>query len=92
MKQPKVSFVVDGNLEFENELPYPFMSSSIESQWLFGLRFKGLLTSISLYNDEISLSLLTLLYNKGPHMFSLIHGVVGTPQASFDTGHIILGQ
>lgn len=91
LKTAKVSFVVDGNLEFENELPYPFANSFVESQWLFGLRFKGLLASATLYPEEVSLSLLTLLYNKGPHMPSLIHGVVGTPQASFDTGHIILG-
>ena len=91
IRSAKVSFVVDGNLEFENELPYPFANSFIESQWLFGLRFKGLLASASLYPEEVSLSLLTLLYNKGPHMPSLIHGVVGTPQASFDTGHVILG-
>ena len=91
VRGPKVSFVVDGNLEFENELPYPFLNSTVESQWLFGLRFKGLLASASLYPEEVSLPLLTLLYNKGSHMHSLTHGVVGTPQASFDTGHVILG-
>jgi Domain of unknown function (DUF4704) len=91
---PKVSFVVDGNLEFENELPYPFLNvlnNLVESQWLFGLRFKGLLASATLYPQEVSFPLLSLLYNKGPHMHSLVHGVVGIPQASFDTGHVILG-
>lgn len=91
IRSPKVSFVVDGNLEFENDLPYPFSNAIVESQWLFGLRFKGLMASASLYPEEVNLSLLTLLYNEGPHMHSLTHGVVGTPQASFDTGHVILG-
>jgi hypothetical protein len=90
-RSPKVSFIVDGNLEFEDSLPYPFFNALIESQWLFGLRFKGLMASASLYSEELSLPLLTLLYNKGPQTPSTIHGVVGTPQSSFDTGHAILG-
>ena len=87
----KISFIVDGHMEFENEVMYPFHISPVESQWVFGLGFRGLISSVSLYGEEIPLSMLTLLHGKGPHTASLVQGVIRTPQSSFESGHMTLG-
>ena len=91
MRCSKISFVVDGNLEFENEVMYPFHISPVESQWVFGLGLKGQISSVSLYCEDVPLAMLSLLHSKGPHTASLIHGVIRTPQSSFDSGHMTLG-
>ena len=91
IRSPHLSVIVDGKLEFEQPLGYPFSSSPVQSQWVFGLGFKGIMSSISLYTEEVSNNMLALLYRQGPHTPSLSHSVVGVPQSSFDTGHIMLG-
>ena len=91
MRCSKISFVVDGNLEFENEVMYPFHISPVESQWVFGLGLKGQISSVSMYCEDVPLVMLSLLHSKGPHTASLVHGVIRTPQSSFDSGHMTLG-
>ena len=90
-KAPKITFILDGNLEFEENVPYPFANTTVESNWIFGLNFKGLISSVAMYAEDISLPLLSLLYSKGPHSPTFTSGVIGTPQVSFDSGHQTLG-
>ena len=58
---------------------------------MFGLGLKGQISSVSLYCEDVPLAMLSLLHSKGPHTASLVHGVIRTPQSSFDSGHMTLG-
>lgn len=90
-KPPNISFLVDGTLEWESDLPYPFPSTPTDSQWILGLGLNGLLSSCSVYSDDIDTRLLKLLYEQGPQCANLITGI-RCPQSSFDTGQSVLGS
>ena len=76
------------------ELVYPFRSlnqSALDSQWVFALGFRGQVSSISIYNEEISLSMLNFLYALGPFTPHFASGV-SVPQTTFESGHLVLGS
>lgn len=81
---------VDGVIALEAELLYPLNTPTGESTWIFGLGMKGLLSSIALYPDDLSPTILQLMHSFGPHVAHLSAGT-RCPQSSFDTGHLILG-
>ena len=94
-----MSFSVDGNLEFDGDVSFPFPTSdsgprkkTAESshQWVLGLGFKGLISSFAFYPDNLDAVIVKLIYDQGPHMHSLAQGVK-VPQTSFDSAHTILG-
>lgn len=81
---------VDGNLEIEHEMPYPFAQSPPESMWTFGAGLKASMAGMTMYNDVLSPQLITLLTEAGPYVGSLDVSV-SHPQGTFDTGHSVLG-
>lgn len=69
---------------------YPFSSAPSDFKWQFCCGFQGKVSSITMYDREIGLELLSLLCDLGHHMSSLDCGVT-CPQSSFDTSVNILG-
>ncbi len=57
----RMALFVDGELCGEGDLPFPFLSATpTESLWVFGLGFRGLLSSATMYPEEVAADLLTL--------------------------------
>ena len=81
---------VDGDMEMEHELAYPFQQCPLESLWSFGAGLFGDISSMVLYGTCIPPHLLKLCSESGPLMPSLDTGVTH-PQGSFDTGYSVLG-
>lgn len=91
MKKPVVSFIIDGVLEWENELSYPLNNTSSDSQWIVGLGLHGKIASFALYAESLDTPLLKLLFDQGFWTSRLDFGV-RYPQSSFDTGYTTLGS
>lgn len=84
----------DEDRPFSHTLSYPFASSGVtqtESSWKFGVGFKGKLSSVALYPDELSPEHLEQIYLQTPHFPHHVRGI-SFPQSSFDTGHAQLGS
>lgn len=82
IKQAMFSIIVDGNLEWENELAYPFSGGSTncivpstDCQWIVGLGFCGYISSFTVYADtNIDPQLLKLQFEQGYGCKSLKQG------------------
>ena len=66
----KVLFHIDGNLELEDRLPYPFLAqeNAVQdqgSQWVFGLGMKGSLSSVTMYGDDLGKNTIRWLHSIG---------------------------
>eukprot|EP01038_Epipyxis_sp_PR26KG_P005336 gene5336-7405_t len=85
-----ISVSVDGNLELEHDLKYPFQIPTTDSLWIFGVGLRGYISSITFYPDDIPAFMIQLLYAMGPYIPEITVGV-SCPQSSFDSGHVILG-
>jgi hypothetical protein len=90
MKPAVISFLVDGILEWESDLSYPF-STPTDSQWIIGLGFQGQIASFAVYSDAIDTQLLKLQYDQGFYCKTL-HDGIRYPQTSFDSGFSTLGS
>lgn len=90
LKNGVISFLVDGILEWEHELSYPFLTPT-DSQWIIGLGFHGQISSFAVYSDAVDAQLLKLQYEQGYYCKTL-HTGIRFPQSSFDTGYTTLGS
>ena len=90
LEEATVRVYVDGSLEIEHELPYPFLDSPPDSMWTFGAGVRAAVAGMTLYSDTLNAQLLSLLTEAGPYVGSL-DVCVSHPQGSFDTGHSVLG-
>ena len=88
-----LSVFVDGHLGCEFDFIYPFSvpySGNAECQWIFGRNFKGQISSVALYGKPLSVELIKLIADLGPHMYST-ECSVSFPQKSYDSCQETLG-
>ena len=87
------SIFVDGKLEVEFDVLFPFKTeySSGECQWTVGRYFRGRISSISMYAENLSPDVLKLLSDLGPHMHST-DCVLSFPSTSRDSCYNELGS
>jgi hypothetical protein len=63
---PSISVFVDGELEIDRDLAYPFGSAGIECSWTIGAGFNGDISSFALYPTDIEQIFLKYLTDAGP--------------------------
>jgi hypothetical protein len=66
-----LSVFVDGHMECQFDFLYPFhvpSSGNAECQWIFGRNFFGRVSSIALYSKPLTVEMMKLMADLGPHM------------------------
>jgi hypothetical protein len=88
-----LSVFIDGHLSCEFDFAYPFSApypGNSECQWIFGRNFKGCMSSVALYGKPLSVEILKLIADLGPHMHST-ECSVSFPQKSYVSCQEVLG-
>lgn len=77
------------------ELVYPFRGGGVgevlDTQWVYGLGFRGKVYNVSIYGEEMTLASLRNIYGLGPYTAHVARGV-SAPQTTFDSGYLVLGS
>lgn len=86
----QLSICVNGTVFIENDILFPTSESIVEGHWRFGKDYGGMISSITLYEEELPLPYLQLIYNLGPYISDISKAVV-CPKSSAESGHMPLG-
>ncbi len=84
-----VSVSVDGSLEMQHDLIFPFPPAAPveDSLWVFGQGLCGAVASVAYYKSALPLELLQLMHEQGPHQVVGCLGIDGVAYRSDSTTH-----